>query len=194
MTGRYLIETTRGGKVSGPRHASTSGSSRAAAVSSSSVPAASTSSAPAVGPVSPASSSGPGVGRLVGARTCRPVHLVALDDDPAEAGRLEVGADRVDIPDEDDRRVIDVEMGGRRSRDSVDVDRLDVRPVAHQFRHVEPVDRQAPERPDDRTGRLEPQREDADEEVARGGQVRPVPRAGRGSGSAPRGYRGSPAR
>ena len=60
----------------------------------------------------------------------------------------------------------------RGGRDRVDVDRLDPVAVLDQLVDRQPVDRQAGQGPDDRARRLEPQREDADEEVARGGAAR----------------------
>ena len=56
---------------------------------------------------------------------------------------------------------------GRRG-DRGSVDGFDIRPVADQLLDPEPVDREAPDRPDDRSGGLEPEREDADQEVACG--------------------------
>ena len=57
------------------------------------------------------------------------------------------------------------------ARDGRDVDRLDPRAIADQLVDRQAVDDEAAERPDDRAGGLEPQREHADEEVARGGQL-----------------------
>src|SRR6478735_5375341 len=69
--------------------------------------------------------------------------LIALDDDAAQTGRLEIRPDR----------------------DGLDVDGLDVGSIADQLLDAEAVDGESTERPDDGPGRLESQREDADQEV-----------------------------
>ena len=137
------------------------------------------SSAPAVGPVFPSSSTGPGSSdSSVGAGF--DWRGVALDHDPAQAGRLEVRPERVGVADEHDRGVVHVQVVAGRRGDRVDVDRLDVGAIADQLLHAEAVDGEAAQRPDDRPRGLEPEREDADQEVARGdelGLTRPACRA-----------------
>ena len=59
-----------------------------------------------------------------------------------------------------------------RGGDGLDVDGLDPAAVVDQLLDRQAVDREAGQRAGDRAGRLEPEREDADQEVARGARAR----------------------
>src|SRR6185369_10826375 len=91
---------------------------------------------------------------------------VALDHDPAQPGALERLAERVGIADEDDRRRVGSDMGGRGRLDVVDRNVLDACSVVRQLVVGQVMDGESGERADDGARRLEPEREDADEEVA----------------------------
>ena len=68
--------------------------------------------------------------------------------------------------------VIDVEVRPGRGGDGLRIDRLDPFPIADQLVDVELVDGQSGQGADDGAGGLEAEREHADQEVARGRELR----------------------
>ena len=81
-------------------------------------------------------------------------------------------SDRVGVADQHDRQPLRVEVGARRGLDVGGRDRLDARPVPIQLVVRQPIRGEAAQGRHDRARRLEPQREDADQVVAGGPQLR----------------------
>ena len=94
-------------------------------------------------------------------------------------------------PDQDDRGLVDVEMLPGGGGDVVDPDRLDPLAIPDELLDPEAMDGQAAKRPDDRARGLEPEREDADQEITCGDELGLGDLRCRASGSARRACRRS---